>query len=182
MVPALRAFALALALMVAGPASAATIVARDVPYLTEASDLIAHGTVSAITHHMGDDGRPYTVSTLEVRACWKGACGDALDITQLGGPFQDGRVMHIDGDLDLAKGMELVIFLRKGDDGNLYSTLLGWSAFEVRHSTFLRRHQSEFGLMMWDSEGRMSTAEPSQVPRPPKTLDQLRAAVRSEEG
>jgi hypothetical protein len=159
-----------------GSALAATIVPRDVSYLTAHSDLIVRGHVTAQTVKVDDQGRAWTHNTIKVAERWKGAPEATIDIVQLGGPLPDGRVMYIDGDLALSVGMDIVIFASERD-GQLFSTLLGWSAFEVEPGLTITRHQQHFGFFSPDKTGRMNDASPPTTIAPTTLID-LKSRVR----
>jgi hypothetical protein len=157
-------------------AQAATIVPRDVSYLTANSDIIVRGEVTQIATRVDAEGRAWTHTTIRVREHWKGTSNGHVEVVQLGGALPDGRVMHIDGDLALNKDMDIVIFLSLRE-GKLFSTLLGWSAFEVGQELSVRRHQAHFGFVAPDKEGRMNAASPPRSITPVNLID-LKTRVR----
>lgn len=173
----LRTVALVVGLMTAGVAGAATIVARDTPWLARNADAIVEAEVVAVEHQLGADGRPWTHNRLRVAAWWKGTGPVEIDVEQLGGPFPDGRILHIDGDLALRPGQKIVAFLDE-QDGHLGSLLLGWSVFEVGPDGALRRHHADFGLVAPDPIGRLAPVAPAAVATP-RHLSALRVAVRA---
>lgn len=171
--------ALLLGLALAPPASAATIVARDIPYLTQVSDAVVHGTVTGVRYSLDEQGRPWTHTQITVEAWWKGEGTSVVEVSQLGGPFGDGRELKIEGDLALTKGTEVVLFLTEDGD-QLLSTLLSWSAFEIvrpRGLPEVRRHGADLGLTRWNERGELVMAKPHEIPVP-RTLTELRKHVR----
>jgi hypothetical protein len=107
---------------------------------------------------------------------WKGSGPEVIDVEQLGGPFSDGRVLHVDGDLALKPGMNVVAFLDR-DGGHLHSMLLGWSVFEITEGLRVRRHQEDFGLLAPGPDGGLRPVGAGTVSTPSNVLG-LRAAVR----
>jgi hypothetical protein len=157
-------------------ASAATIVARDVAWLTTASDLIVHADVLTARQELDAAGQVWTHTTLKVRSWWKGTGPDTIEVSQLGGQFPDGRVLKIEGDLHLRPGDELVIFLDRDGD-RLFSTLLAWSAFEVGQGLQITRHGADLGLLAAGPDGVLKPVSPETIDTPSDLID-LRTRVR----
>lgn len=171
-------FLLLLGLFFATAAPAATIVARDVPYLTDVSDAVVHGRVRSVRYTPDDQGRMWTHTKVEIAQWWKGSGESSIEVSQLGGQYADGRVLKIEGDLQLRPGMEVVLFLTE-EDGIYHSTLLSWSAFEVhrkRASVQLKRNGGQMHAMARDANGALGEADPS-ILAPPPSLEALRAEV-----
>lgn len=164
-----------LSLFLGSPAHAATIVARDVDYLTTASDAVVHGTVTGVRYETDPQGQRWTHTELTVDAWWKGPGGDTVVLTQLGGAYPDGRVMKVMGDPSLDKGDEVVLFLRK-DGERWFSTLLSWSVFDVAEDDRIRRHAADLAVMERDRQGRLTATTPA-AHLPPPTLAALEAEV-----
>ena len=168
--------ALAFTVVAGAPAQAASIVARDVGYLSSYADLIVEARVERVQSAIGPDGRPWTHNQLRVVSYWKGSGPEVIDVEQLGGAYSDGRVLHIDGDLLLKPGMNVVAFLDQ-DGGHLHSMLLGWSVFEITEGLRVRRHQEDFGLLAPGPDGGLRPVGAGTVSTPSNVLG-LRAAVR----
>lgn len=168
--------ALVLLALSGASARAASIVARDVGYLATNADLIVEAEVVGVSSSLGADGRPWTHNALRVVTYWKGSGPAVLDVQQLGGAFPDGRVLHVEGDLALQRGMRVVAFLDE-DRGRLTSMLLGWSVFEVTEGLAVRRHQDDFGLLAPTEDGGLRPVGAGTVSTPSNVLG-LRAAVR----
>jgi hypothetical protein len=159
-----------------GDAIAATIVARDVAYLTQASDLVLYGTVQQVRNVVDSEGRAWTHNGLQVHEAWKGEATGTVEVVQLGGTLPDGRVHRIEGDLTLEPGDRVVIFLQRDGD-RLFSTLLAWSVFEVGPQLRLSRHHSDFGLLTFDAAGRLTPSNQGDHDAPTDLID-LRTRVR----
>lgn len=172
----LRRALLLLALSLGSPAPAATLVARDVAYLTSASDAVVHGTVVSVSYTTDASGQRWTETTLLTEAWWKGPGGAAVVLTQLGGVFEDGRVQRLMGDPRLSVGDEVVLFLRR-DGERWFSTLLSWSVFEVDAADRIRRHGTDLAVVQRDAKGAWTPTSAAAHP-PPPTLAALKAEVR----
>ena len=157
-------------------ASATSIVARTVPELTELSSFVVEATVGRQAAWMDASGPIYTETSLTVQRYLKGSGPAQLSVTQRGGVVGEFRDV-IPGDMALRPGDRVVIFLQE-KEGRLWSTLLGWSVFDVTGSgptARVHRHASHMGLYRPSAEG-YRPATPEQLATP-ETLGQLVGAV-----
>jgi len=183
-----RLFAFSLGLAMASPvllsssAHAASIVARTVPELTELSDLVVEAEVVERESFVEQSGRIMTRTTLQVARYLKGEGPERLEVMQVGGEA-GGRVMTLHGDFAFAVGQHLVLFTQR-NEGALWPTLLGWSAFEVQGegpgAPVLRPH-SDLALHRHDPTGRLERVDASSVPAP-STLGDLAAEILAAAG
>lgn len=170
---------LVLACLLAGPAHATSIVARDVDYLATTATEVVRGVVVEVDTTHAPDGTPWTRSTVAVAEVWKGRLDATVDLWQQGGTLPDGTRMHIPGDLTLRPGDEIVAFLHTAPDGRRASLLFGWSVFEVTglgDDAPVQRHSVDFGLFAPDDKGALAPTT-SQAFAPPATVGALRRAV-----
>lgn len=167
-------------LVLPGGAQAATIVARSVPYMTQHADAVVHGRVVAQAVEIGPDGDPYTRSTLSLHHVWKGELGATVDVWQKGGALPDGSILTIPGDVTLAQGDDVVLFLHH-DGTRHWSFLLGWSAFDVLGfgpEAPIARDATQVHALGLDPDGVLRPATKDDLAAPP-TLGDLEALVTS---
>lgn len=120
--------AAALAVAVASPAAATTMIKRmPLEEVTGEAVRIVHGTVTAVDVGRDVAGAPATWVTLEVARTVKGAVGSSLTIKQLGvaAPLPDGTVTRIPGMPRYVVGEEVVLFLR-ADSGSGFTSPVGF--------------------------------------------------------
>ncbi|MBF5041416.1 hypothetical protein FGE12_03380 [Aggregicoccus sp. 17bor-14] len=112
----------ALALLLALPAGATSLLRADVPELTAASDAVVRGTVRRVQSRWSGDGqRIVTDVEIEVAEALKGDPGHTVLVTQPGGRVGDVG-QKVSGLAAFAPGEEVVVFLQRR----------GPSAFGVR--------------------------------------------------
>jgi|GEM_PF-2523628 len=170
----------ALSLM-APAASATTIIARTEGELTTLSDAVVVARVVSVAVEMGADG-PQTRNTLEVEQWWTGDGPQRIDVLNWGGAW-DNKMYRIPGDIELEAGDRVVAFL-KHDQGLYFSTLFGWSVFDVAGTgadAAVTRHESHFGLFQRNKAGVIKPTEASLITTP-KTLPELKARVDAAKG
>jgi len=158
--------------------TAASIVARTVPELTDLSDTVVEADVMSSQSYREADGRIYTQTTLKVLEYLKGEGPEELVVSQLGGTVGDLR-MEIPGDLELVQGQRVVLFARS-DQGQLWPTLLGWSAFVVTGQgpeAAVSRPPADLALYRHSPEGVLQVLERGSFTGP-TTLRELRDEIR----
>lgn len=172
----------AAALCLLSPAllSAASIVARTVPELTDLSDYVVEADVLDTETYRQDDGRIYTRTTLKVARYLKGEGPEQLVISQLGGTVGELH-MDVPGDLTLQQGQHLVLFAREAE-GRIWPTLLGWSAFLVSgegpQASVARQHV-HLALYRHDMDGILQLVEEGDVPAPTTLADLVSEIVEA---
>lgn len=136
------------------PANAASIVGRSVADMTQRSDVVVHARVVRQDVEMRENV-PWTKSTLQISEALKGKVGTTVEVWQQGGTAPDGVQSTLAGDMELATGDEIVIFLAQRE-GDYFSFLLGWSVFNVdrtgRFAT-VRRNQMDLAAYIETTEG-----------------------------
>jgi hypothetical protein len=118
------------AFVVGPPASATTLVPFGVEDLTNESDRIVVGTVSAILQTLDgkeDQGFAFVVLTLE--DSWKGAPARSVTLKVLGGQTsEDPARTRITGAPSFVPGGSYVLFLTaRPEEGGKYFNVTGWS-------------------------------------------------------
>ena len=167
--------------LMAPAASATTIIARSEAELVGLSDAVVVAKVVAVAVEMTPDG-PQTRNTLQVSQWWSGDGPERIDVLQWGGAW-DNKMYRIPGDLELEVGDRVVAFL-KHDKGLYFSTLFGWSVFDVAGTgadATVQRHDDHFGLMRRNKEGVIAPVDPALI-LPPKTLSELKRRVDAATG
>lgn len=180
----LGALALALGLTVAPPVQAASLVARDVAYMTLHADAVVRGAVVDQRVELDADDMPWTVTTLSVEQAYKGKVGATVEVWQRGGEAPDGTILKIDGDLELAVGERAVVFLARDPDlgGRFVSFLLGWSAFEIDGDgamATLRRSAHDLHGWVLGSDGVLARPGKALHTKPPIVLSDLETRIAS---
>lgn len=170
----MRSLLAALLLVIAPAAQAASILAWDVPTLTEQSDAVVRAKVVSSRSGLDDRGNIATWHRLEVREAWKGALSGAVEVVQAGGRF-DGKTARIDGDYRLEGGQDVVMFLRRVD-GVWYGTLLGWGVFHVDGDRVVRDGDGLNLMVMGPSGGLEQATKADRLG--PETVAALKAAVQ----
>ena len=163
------------------PASAATIEARSVAEMTEASAAVVQAKVESSTVERGEMGL-VTRHQLTVESWWTGAGPSSITVSQVGGR-QGDRIEKIHGDMELEPGDRIVIFLAQGPD-SYWGFLLGWSVFHIDGTgsdAAIHRDAADLGLMRRNKAGLLVKVEPGQLAIP-DTLSQLKQAVDAVKG
>ncbi len=117
-----------LAILLAPPAQAMTVLAVDLPQLVQTSELVLHGKVVAVQSRdrRADGHGVWTEMTLEVTDAWKG--GEVLKVSPArvgkrftwahpGGLRSDGLMVSVPGMPAFAVGEEVVVALEKTAQG-----------------------------------------------------------------
>jgi hypothetical protein len=107
------------ALALAAPAAASSMLAYDVPEMTARADLVVRGTVSRAAGRWAGK-RIVTEVTVRVDASLKGAAAAEITLYIPGGVV-DGIGMAVSGSPAFAPGEEVVVFLRQ--KGSLYDVV-----------------------------------------------------------
>jgi hypothetical protein len=102
------------ALVLCGSAAlATTLLAADVPLLTQSSEVIVRGTIVRVQATLSGDGaRVFTEAELAVAEALKGEPGASLIATQPGGVVGDVG-QWVDGVASFREGDEVVLFLER---------------------------------------------------------------------
>jgi hypothetical protein len=169
-----------LLLAVASPANAASILAWDISTLTDRSSIVAEVRVDSVRGERAD-GDIRTVNQVTVTKTLKGAPGATLTVVQGSGRVGD-EVKTIHGDMELAAGSRYVLFLSERD-GELHSTLLGWSVFRIDGTgddAPLTRNLAGLALLSRAPDGSLTRATELDVAAAtPRTLGALRSEVEA---
>lgn len=168
--PALPAalIVVALALGLAAPAGATTLVRLSMDAVGAASEVIVQGNVVS-TQVFRRGQRVYTDTTIAVASCLRGACGSAVTVRQLGGEL-DGRGTAIEGTARFAAGDEVVVFLRRRADGayapvGMMQGVLGVERAPDRTVQGYRRDLRGVGFAGEDRAGAVERVRPEELRR-----------------
>ena len=165
--------------LLATPAAATVALHLDDTQQAERSDLVVLATVRTQKVVRGEDGRPYTHTTLEVERALKGkvAARARVVVRQMGGTL-DGKTLRIPGDAEFVPGERVVTFLadREPSSGVVFLTALGQSKLTIVGTATggdLLLLRSQEGLLLLDPK--------QQAIRPESTvtLGVLEAAVKA---
>ena len=134
----LRAVVCALAVLIAWPAAASTVIYRTDAELIALSERVVHGRVirQRTERPAGPDGAIYTVSTIAVLEDLTGLRGSEVEVWELGGTF-GGETMFVGGAVQYEVGSTVVVCLERGRFG-LRSVAMGFSAFETANGRLTR--------------------------------------------
>jgi hypothetical protein len=174
------------ALLVAGalalsPSSstAASAVMLTRAQLVQQSDFVVRArAVEAFSAWSGDGSVILTRTRLQVQGFLKGKGPRDLWLEQYGGTVDD-KSMDVPGDARIEPGQDLVLFLRKGDDGVVYLTALSQAAYHVQGDKVAR---DMAGLVLFlKVKGKLTPIEHKPEPREPlaKLLQDIARFVRS---
>jgi hypothetical protein len=121
--------------LLALPAGATSLLYRDVPALTRASDAIVVGrVVKTESRWTSDHRRIVTDVTLEVSESLKGAPGSTVVVRQAGG--QIGEIgQRVDGMASFARGEEVLVFLTQRPDQSFLLSGMAQGKYRVEHAT-----------------------------------------------
>ncbi len=161
-------------------AQAASIVAWDIPTITAHSTHVVEAVVEAVAYEPVEGGIQ-TRNTLRVERYLVGSGPDRIDVLQAGGRLDEHEIV-VSGDLRLQAGQRTLLFLREGPGPELFSTLLGWSAFTIDGAgpdAPVSRQVDGLATFTVNDAGLLVPIEPGSVPTP-TTLGALRTAVIAE--
>ncbi len=168
-------------LVASSVAWATTLIALDVPGLTQVSDVVLRGRVTKVEPQWSQDKtRIFTVAQVEVLQPLKGDVGAVAQVTQPGGEIGDVG-QRVSGVAKFTVGEEVVLFLeRRGP----FFTVTGMAQgkFTVERSSdgkaAFARQADEFDALLLDP----ATRQPTSVKAQSMTLDALSALVRRSVG
>ena len=164
--------AAALALVpVSSQAASAVMLTRQ--QLVQQSDLVVRArAVDAVTAWNGDGSAIVTRTKLRVQGFLKGKAPRELWLEQFGGTVGD-KTMVVTGDAEIEPGQDLVLFLRRGDDGVVYLTALSQAAYHVKGDK-VSRDMAGLSLFL-PVNGKLTPVE--HKPEPKESLGKLLADI-----
>src|SRR5262249_53345560 len=125
----------ALALSVAAPAMATTMLAQDVAALTCSSDAVVRGKVKKVeSRWTGDHRQMVTDVTIDVDEFIKGKGNKTVQITQPGGEVE-GIGQKVSGLASFTPGEEVVVFLARQGSDRFMVTGMAQGKFRVERSS-----------------------------------------------
>ena len=178
------------ALLVLGASVAQTTTVRRMTFseVVDEAEIIAHGTVTAITATWDADiEMPFTQVTFSVLDVLKGDVdGDELVLELLGGPAPDGATLVVSGMPRFAVGDRAVVF--SASNGLYACPLVGWwqGLYRVRFDDAAQAftvadHVGRPVVAIAGAAGRMEARlSDGAAAADALTLDEFMAAVRSE--
>lgn len=159
---------------------ATTLVALDVPGLTQVSDVVLRGRVTKVEPRWsGDRARIFTFAEVELLQPLKGDAQKTVQVTQPGGVIGDVG-QHVAGVATFTPGEEVVLFLeRRGP----YFTVTGMvqGKFKVERSAdgkATARQSDELDALLLDPVTHQPTVRPALA----LPLESLEALVRKSVG
>lgn len=149
----LCAILLASAVLWTSNAAATVMRYADMARLIEISDVIVHGTVAdQQTIFDNERGHIVTNTTLEIKHAFLGDVSKTVRFQQWGGTFED-KTAYIPGDAPFEKNEEVILFLRRGLDGDntLYLSALSQAKYKVHRNddgkTIISRDLSDLSFV-----------------------------------
>lgn len=141
----------AASLLVALPSSATSAVLLSRSQLVERSSHVLRAKVQDAESRWTDDGTMIvTRTTLRVAGYAKGKGPSQLVLEQIGGTVGD-KTMVLSGDARLAKGDDVVLFVKRGDsDGTVVLTAMAQAAYKVKQG---KAERDMSGLSLYTRDG-----------------------------
>ncbi|MBK9263691.1 MAG: hypothetical protein IPM54_28295 [Polyangiaceae bacterium] len=142
--------------------------------LVRISDVVVRVKVGKATVRESDDKATILTRTdIEVTQCLKGPCSARFVVEQFGGTY-NGKTQRVLGDGKLVPGEDAVVFLKKGDNGTAYLTVLAQSVYHVDAKGMARRTMD--GLTLVQRKG--DRMKPILVTEVPETVESLMTDVK----
>jgi hypothetical protein len=142
--------------------------------LTRISDLVVRVKVEKATYGESEDKRALVTRTaLKVTQFLKGTGNAHLVVQQLGGKY-NGKTQKVLGDAQLVPGEDAVIFLKRGDKGQIYFSMLSQSVYHVDDKGIARRNLE--GLTLLQRSG--DTMQPIKIVEPSETVESLMTNIK----
>jgi len=170
----------ALALSLAPPAMATTMLAQDVAALTRSSDAVVHGKVKKVESRWTSDHRQIVTDvTIDVNEFIKGMGNKTVVVMQPGGEV-DGIGQKVSGLASFAPGEEVVVFLERQGSDHFTVTGLAQGKYRVERSS---DNKAAFAIPDSTHDAQLidpTTGQPTESSSKPMELDALRAKVKSQ--
>src|SRR5690554_2074218 len=132
----ISAILLAVALIWTSSAAATVMRYADMSRLIEISDVIVHGTVAEQKTFFDENrGHIVTNTTLNIKHTFLGDVTQTVRFQQWGGKLED-KTAFIPGDAHFEKNEEVILFLRRGYEGDntLYLSALSQAKYKVHRN------------------------------------------------
>ncbi len=128
----IRSFCAVISLIAsAGVLQALVITPLEIEELTKKADLVVQGVVASQASRKDASGRIYTEVELDVAEVWKGKLSEKILKVVMGGGVMGGRRTVVSGQVDYAKGEEVVGFFRFNDRGEAVTIGLAQGKFQI---------------------------------------------------
>ena len=115
--------------------------------LVRISDIVVRVKVGkAVTGESDDKTKLVTRTDIEVTQFLKGSGTSHLVVQQIGGTY-NGKTQRLLGDAQLAPGEDAIVFLKRGDKGLNYFSVLAQSVYHVDDKGMARRNMNGLTLM-----------------------------------
>ena len=142
--------------------------------LVRISDVIVRVKVGKATHGESEDKRALLTNTvLEVTQYLKGTGSSHLVVQQFGGKY-NGKIQKVMGDGRLATGEDAIVFLKRGENGRVYLSVLSQSVYHVDDKGMARRNLE--GLVLMKKSG--DSIQPIKVVEHAETVESLMTDIR----
>ncbi|MBA2663676.1 MAG: hypothetical protein H0U74_15415 [Bradymonadaceae bacterium] len=169
------------ALLLVSTASATVVRFADTTRLIEISDVIVQGKVAGQNTYFDQErGFVVTDTTISLSHVFFGKAEGRVTFSQWGGPYDD-QIRFIPGDAQFEADEEVVLFLRRGEDGDnrLYLSALSQSKYKVYRTDagqeFVSRDLSNLAFLI--EEGGASRID--HVKERPVSVKSFHATLRS---
>jgi len=153
-------------------ATTALFLSRD--DLVRISDIVVRVKVGkAVTGESDDKTKLVTRTDIEVTQFLKGSGTSHLVVEQFGGKY-NGKTMRVLGDAQLAPGEDAIVFLKRGDKGVSYFSVLAQSVYHVDEKGMA--HRSMNGLTLLKRTG--DKMQPVAIVEQPETVESLMTDIK----
>jgi hypothetical protein len=151
--------------LIPAPSTAASAVMLTREQLVRESELVVRArAVEAMSAWSGDGSVILTRTRLQVQGFLKGKGPRDLWLEQYGGTVGD-VTMAVPGDAKIEPGQDLVLFLRRGEDGMVHLTALSQAAYHVKGDKVAR---DMAGLVLFlKVDGKLVPTEHKPEPKEP---------------
>jgi len=142
--------------------------------LVRISDIVVRVKVGkAVSGESDDKTKIVTRTDIEVTQFLKGSGTSHLVVEQFGGKY-NGKTARVLGDAQLAPGEDAIVFLKRGDKGVSYFSVLAQSVYHVDEKGMARRNMS--GLTLLKRSG--DKMQPIAVAEQAETVESLMTDIK----
>jgi len=168
------AFVVAAVSGVSAMADATTALFLSREDLVRISDVVVRVKVGkAITGESDDKTSLVTRTNIEVTQFLKGTGSSRFVVEQFGGKY-NGKTQRVLGDAKLVPGEDAIVFLKRGDQGMTYFSVLAQSVYHVDDKGMARRNLDGLTLVKRSGNGM----QPVVVVEQAETVESLMTDVK----
>ncbi len=159
------------AALASASASAATLLAVDLPQLVKMSDYVVLAKAESRASRKQDgSGMIVTDVRLRVQTALKGATkpGESITATLLGGTIGDVG-LHVSGEANIPDGRGVIVFLRRAGNGELNVSGMAQGVLSIAGqggSAMVMPAAPDAALVQPDDQGKLQPSEPQALPGP----------------